>query len=109
QLDTIASPTPTPSPNPASCPDGVTRGIIHPDIIIATTSEVIVQGKTDFAARLRWWRQQRGLSQLELAGRAGISQRHLSFLELSRAAPSRDMVTRLATTLDLPLRQHNGL
>jgi transcriptional regulator with XRE-family HTH domain len=50
-----------------------------------------------------------GMSQLELAGRAGISQRHLSFLEIGRAAPSRDMVARLATTFDLPLRHHNEL
>lgn len=62
-----------------------------------------------FADRLRWWRGRRGLSQLELAGRAGISQRHLSFLELGRSAPSRDMVVRLAATLDLPLRQQNAL
>ncbi len=62
-----------------------------------------------FATRLREWRQRRGWSQLELAGRAEISQRHLSFLELARAAPSRDMVIRLATSLDVPLRQHNAL
>jgi transcriptional regulator with XRE-family HTH domain len=62
-----------------------------------------------FAAKLRWWRQRRGWSQLELAGRAEISQRHLSFLELGRASPSRQMVVRLATALDLPLRQHNAL
>jgi transcriptional regulator with XRE-family HTH domain len=62
-----------------------------------------------FAARLRWWRQRRGWPQLELAARADISQRHLSFLELGRAAPSRDMVIRLAGALDVPLRQHNAL
>lgn len=62
-----------------------------------------------FASRLRWWRQRRGWSQLELAGRAEISQRHLSFLEVERAAPSRDMVIRLATTLDVPLREQNAL
>jgi transcriptional regulator with XRE-family HTH domain len=68
-----------------------------------------MRAESSFAAQLRWWRRRRGWSQLELAGRAGVSQRHLSFLEISRAAPSRDMVIRLATTLDLPLRQHNGL
>jgi transcriptional regulator with XRE-family HTH domain len=62
-----------------------------------------------FAARLRWWRQRRGWSQLDLAGRAEVSQRHLSFLELGRASPSRDMVIRLATALQVPLRQHNAL
>jgi transcriptional regulator with XRE-family HTH domain len=65
--------------------------------------------RTSFAERLRDWRGRRGLSQLELAGRAEISQRHLSFLELARAAPSRDMVLRLATALDVPLRQQNAL
>jgi transcriptional regulator with XRE-family HTH domain len=63
----------------------------------------------EFASKLRTWRQRRGWSQLELSGRAEISQRHLSFLELGRAAPSREMVLRLATALDIPLRQHNAL
>jgi transcriptional regulator with XRE-family HTH domain len=65
--------------------------------------------ESEFASKLRHWRQRRGWSQLELAGRAGISQRHLSFLELGRAAPSREMVLRLAAALDIPLRQHNAL
>jgi transcriptional regulator with XRE-family HTH domain len=68
-----------------------------------------MRGGADFADRLRWWRNRRGWSQLELAGRADISQRHLSFLEIGRASPSRDMVARLAATLDLPLRQQNEL
>ena len=63
----------------------------------------------DFASSLRWWRRHRGLSQLDLAVRTEISQRHLSFLELGRASPSRDMVMRLAIALDVPLRQHNAL
>src|SRR5262245_15982970 len=63
----------------------------------------------DFAARLRWWRRHRAMSQLELAGRAEISQRHLSFLELGRASPSRAMVLRLAAALEVPLRQQNAL
>jgi transcriptional regulator with XRE-family HTH domain len=49
-----------------------------------------------FAAVLRSWRLRRGWSQLDLAQRAEISQRHLSFLELGRASPSRDMVVQLA-------------
>ncbi len=62
-----------------------------------------------FASTLRAWRRRRGLSQMELAARAGISARHLGFLELARAAPSRDMVVRLAAALDIPLRQQNTL
>ncbi len=64
---------------------------------------------SDFAFRLRWWRRHRGISQLELAGRPEVSQRHLSFLELGRSAPSREMVLRLATALTVPLRQQNAL
>jgi transcriptional regulator with XRE-family HTH domain len=74
-----------------------------------TTMPSTMPAGPDFAARLRGWRQRRGWPQLELAGRADISQRHLGFLELGRAQPSRDMVMRLAAALDLPLRQHNML
>src|SRR5512132_1846127 len=64
---------------------------------------------TSFPARLRWWRERRGLSQLALATTAEVSQRHLSFLEVGRTAPSREMVLRLGAALDLPLRQQNAL
>jgi transcriptional regulator with XRE-family HTH domain len=66
------------------------------------------QPKT-FGTRLRWWRARRGLSQLDLAGVAGTSQRHVSFLESDRTTPSQEMVLRLAVALDLPLRQQNAL
>jgi transcriptional regulator with XRE-family HTH domain len=62
-----------------------------------------------FGSGLRWWRERRGFSQLDLAGAAETTQRHLSFLESGRATPSREMVLRLATVLDLPLRQQNVL
>jgi transcriptional regulator with XRE-family HTH domain len=58
---------------------------------------------------LREWRQRRHLSQLDLAGDAEISARHLSFVETGRAAPSRDMVLRLAERLKVPLRERNVL
>jgi transcriptional regulator with XRE-family HTH domain len=65
--------------------------------------------QNSFGARLRWWRKRRGLSQLDLAGIAGTTQRHLSFLESGRTRPSREMVLHLATALDVPLRQQNTL
>lgn len=55
-----------------------------------------------FGAILRDWRQMRRLSQLDLALTAGVSSRHLSFLESGRAAPSRGMILRLAAALDMP-------
>lgn len=64
---------------------------------------------TQVGPLLREWRQRRRLSQLDLAAEAEISQRHLSFVESGRTAPSRDMVLHLADHLDVPLRQRNAL
>jgi transcriptional regulator with XRE-family HTH domain len=62
-----------------------------------------------FPSRLAWWRKRRGLSQLQLALASACSQRHISFLELGRTKPSREMVLRLSAALDLLLRQSNEL
>jgi transcriptional regulator with XRE-family HTH domain len=58
---------------------------------------------------IRAWRSSRGKSQLALAVDAGISTRHLSFVETGRAKPSREMVLTLAEHLDVPLRDRNAL
>jgi len=58
---------------------------------------------------LRQWRDRRRLSQLELAIRADISTRHLSFVETGRSAPSRSMLLHLADQLDVPLRERNRM
>src|SRR2546422_5808488 len=58
---------------------------------------------------LREWRSRRRLSQLDLANVAGISARHLSFVETGRSRPSREMVLHLADRLDVPLRERNPL
>lgn len=58
---------------------------------------------------LRDWRARRRLSQLDLAGEAEVSTRHLSFVESGRAAPSRDLLLRLAEPLALPPRERNRL
>ena len=60
-------------------------------------------------AQLREWRQRRRLSQLDLAGHAEVSTRHLSCMETGRALPSREMVLRLADRLAVPLRERNRL
>lgn len=62
-----------------------------------------------FGTMLRTWRSNRRMSQLELASAAGVSSRHLSFIETGRAHPSREMVVHLAEQLDVPLRQRNTL
>ncbi|MGN8554342.1 UNVERIFIED_CONTAM: helix-turn-helix domain-containing protein, partial [Microbacterium sp. SLM126] len=63
----------------------------------------------DFPGLLRYWRARRGYSQLALSLAAGVSQRHISFLESGRARPSREMVLALAERLGVPLRQRNRL
>ena len=63
----------------------------------------------DFGRLLRHWRLARRFSQLDLAGEASVSSRHLCFLENGRAQPSRDMVQILGTALDLPLEAQNDL
>lgn len=64
---------------------------------------------TAVGSLLRDWRQRRRLSQLDLALEAGISTRHLSFVETGRSRPSPDMVLHLAEQLEVPLRERNDL
>jgi transcriptional regulator with XRE-family HTH domain len=58
---------------------------------------------------LKRWRNARRMSQLDLALTAGVSARHVSFLETGRSRPSRDMLLALAGVLDVPLRDRNAL
>jgi transcriptional regulator with XRE-family HTH domain len=58
---------------------------------------------------LRQWRQRRRLSQLDLALQAGVSARHLSFIETGRSRPSAEMIDRIGDALAIPLRERNGL
>jgi transcriptional regulator with XRE-family HTH domain len=65
--------------------------------------------ENDLGNLLRYWRHQRGKSQLDLSLDTGISQRHLSFVESGRSAPSRDLLMIVSETLDIPLRERNVL
>jgi transcriptional regulator with XRE-family HTH domain len=58
---------------------------------------------------LKEWRGRRRRSQLELAVEAGVSTKHLSFVETGRARPSRELLMTLARHLDVPLRDRNSL
>jgi transcriptional regulator with XRE-family HTH domain len=58
---------------------------------------------------LRQWRERRRRTQLDLALDAGISARHLSFVETGRSKPGADIIVRIADQLDLPLRERNRL
>ncbi len=58
---------------------------------------------------LRQWRDIRGKTQLDLSFDAGISQKHISFVESGRSIPSRQTLLDLAQALDVPLRERNEL
>lgn len=49
------------------------------------------------------------MSQLDLSSAAGVTSRHVSFVETGRAAPSRSMLDTLADALAMPLRDRNDL
>lgn len=72
-----------------------------------TTTVRAPGGESGFPHLLRSWRRKRRLSQLDLALSAGVSQRHVSYLESGRAKPSRNMILQLSETLDVPLRERN--
>src|SRR6267142_2361758 len=67
------------------------------------------QTESGFGRLLREWRSRRRVSQLDLAVEAGVSSRHVSFIETGRAQPSREMILMLARVLDVPLRDRNDL
>jgi transcriptional regulator with XRE-family HTH domain len=64
---------------------------------------------SEFGSHLRFWRRQRGMSQLALGAAADVSQRHISFIETGRSTPSRELIGHLGAVLDVPLRERNAM
>lgn len=77
------------------------------DVSILTTAPAA--NRRAVGELLREWRQRRRLSQLELSIDAGVSSRHLSFVETGRSRPSPDLILRLAEHLDVPLVERNAM
>jgi transcriptional regulator with XRE-family HTH domain len=73
------------------------------------TSTSAKQPANELGELLRHWRDMRGTSQLDLSLDAGVSQRHISFIESGRSVPSRQMLLDIAEALDVPLRERNTL
>ncbi len=71
------------------------------------TQQASVVSAVSFPELMKSWRKKRRMSQLELGLEAGVSQRHVSFLESGRAKPSRTMILQLCETLSVPLRERN--
>ncbi len=72
-------------------------------------SQKLTGERPPFGHQLKDFRRIRGMSQLELSVAAGVSSRHVSFIESGRSSPSREMVLKLADTLNMPLRAQNNL
>jgi transcriptional regulator with XRE-family HTH domain len=68
-----------------------------------------VSSQPSIGPLLREWRERRRLSQLQLALDAGISTRHLSFVETGRSRPGREMLVRILEQLEVPFREQNRL
>jgi transcriptional regulator with XRE-family HTH domain len=77
----------------------------------ATPQKNIANASTqhELGALMRYWRGQRGKSQLDVSLDTGISQRHISFVESGRSNPSRQALMDIAQALDVPLRERNAL
>jgi len=69
---------------------------------------VLNSSHSEFGLILKQWRNRRRLSQLELSLLSSTSARHISFLERGRARPSREMVQKLAMSLEIPRSEINA-
>ena len=56
-------------------------------------------------ARIRWFREQKGLSQRDIEERTGLLRCYISRVENGHTIPSLDTLERLASVLDVPLYQ----
>ena len=63
----------------------------------------------DVGSLLRTWRERRRLTQLEVALDAGVSARHLSFVETGRSKPGRAMLLGVTDRLAIPYRERNEI
>lgn len=105
--DAVGTVDPVPTVSPASGSPASLTG--PPAALAGSPSSTVPLATGPFADRLRWWRTRARLSQVDLAGVADVSSRHISFLETGRSRPSREMVLHLARHLDVPVRHRNEL
>jgi transcriptional regulator with XRE-family HTH domain len=68
-----------------------------------------IPSQSDVGSLLRQLRERRSVTQLQLALDAGISARHLSFVETGRSKPGRAMLLRALDRLEVPFREQNRL
>jgi DNA-binding XRE family transcriptional regulator len=62
-------------------------------------------GTTTLGQKIRSAREADGLTQVELAARAGVAQAYLSYLEQDQREPSLSIAARIAHELGIPLEE----
>jgi transcriptional regulator with XRE-family HTH domain len=87
----------------------ITSEVKETDSVGRRRSRITEASASEAGNLLRVWRERRRRSQLDLAGAAEVSTRHLSFIETGRSQPSRRVLLRLAEELAIPLRGRNQL
>lgn len=72
--------------------------------------EITMQGRAEYAAQIRSWRVQAGMTLRQFAGAAGTSASRLSDYEHAKVAPTTDVLGRLShvatLSADEPRRHH---
>ena len=57
--------------------------------------------KKDFGLRIKEIRTKKGITQYQLAEKAGIDPKHMSHIETGRSFPKADLIERFANALDV--------
>lgn len=86
------------------------RGYCHAvmsEVIVAVMTALATGSEESVGTLVKRWRERRRRSQLHVSLAAGISARHLSYIETGRSKPSREMIERICEELEVPLRQRN--
>ena len=72
---------------------------------IVNTEEIALGSAADIGARLRLIRQQRGLSQRELARRAGVTNTTISLIEKNKSSPSISSLKKVLDSIPMSLAE----
>jgi DNA-binding XRE family transcriptional regulator len=86
----------------AQAPVKLTRLSLSDD---ATPSNRLQRGLDFVSKRIKELRMRAGLTQIELAEKAGLPQSHISRLESGKHSPSRVTLEKIAAALDVPVSE----
>lgn len=85
--------------------DSVTDLVIEEDVVVETVVDFAPDLATDIGARLKLIRERNGLSQRELAKRAGITNSNISMIEQGLVSPSVNSLAKVLGGIPMSLGQ----